>query len=179
MSRVGKNPIKINDKIKVTANGQAVTVEGPKGKLNYILPQGILLANEDNQISIMAESDDYSLRKFHGLARAMINNMVIGVTEGFIKELELVGVGYKAQMKGRDLTMALGFSHPVDIKVWEGLNVSCPSATSIKIEGIDKQRVGEFAAQIRRIRKPEPYKGKGIRYAGEQVRRKAGKSMSK
>lgn len=179
MSRVGKNPIDIVKNVKVSVKDSTVLVEGPKGKLDYELPEGILLDITDSQIIVKTDTDTQELRKFHGLARALINNMVLGVSTGFDKNLELIGVGYKAQMKGKELNLQVGYSHHVDIPVWEGLTVTCPSATTIKVEGIDKQKVGEFAAQVRRVRKPEPYKGKGIRYAGEVVRRKAGKSMSK
>lgn len=179
MSRIGKMPIVIPDKVKVNVDKGEISVGGPKGKLNMKLPWGISVKIEDNKIIVERVSSDKQMKSLHGTMRALINNMVIGVTEGFKKELEIVGVGYKAQMKGKDLVLQLGFSHPIELKVPEGINVSVPAQTRIVIEGIDKYKVGQYAANIRSIYPPEPYKGKGIRYSGEGVRRKLGKALSK
>jgi len=179
MSKVGKKPIELTGGAKLSLSGKNVTVEGSKGKLNYVLPEGITVKTEGNIAEVITERDDFLLSKFHGLARAMINNMVVGVTTGYKKSLDIVGVGYKAQMKGNTLVLNVGFSHPVDMQVWEGLKVATPTQTSITVEGIDKQKVGEFSAQVRRIRPPEPYLGKGIKYTDEVIRRKAGKSAKK
>jgi len=180
MSRIGKNPIQIPSGVKVNYSSPEVNVEGPKGKLAFQVPEGIDIAVKDNVVTVARSGDTKEARAFHGLVRALVRNMVVGVTQGYKKELEIVGVGYKATMKGKDvLTLQIGFSHPVDMPVWKGLTVATPAPTKITVEGIDKQQVGEFAAQIRRVAPPEPYKGKGIRYAGEQVRKKLGKAMSK
>ena len=179
MSRIGKIPIAVDKSLKVNIDKHIVTIESSKGKLEYELPWGIEAEFKDNQIVVKRQGDSKNLRALHGLARALINNMVEGLTKGFKKELEIVGVGYKAQLKGKKLVLNIGFSHPVEIDIPEKVKVSLPAATRIVIEGADKAFVGQFAAEIRRIYPPEPYKGKGIRYVGEVVRRKLGKAMAK
>lgn len=176
MSRIGKRPVILPNNVKCNINENTVVIEGPKGKLNFQIPQGIKVKTEDNKIVVERTSDEKNIRALHGLTRAMINNMVIGVTEGFQKELEIVGVGYRAQVQGKKLVMQLGFSHPVEYPIPEGITIETPNPTTIIVKGIDKQKVGEIAAEIRAFYPPEPYKGKGIRYRGEYVRRKAGKA---
>jgi large subunit ribosomal protein L6 len=179
MSKIGKRPIALPKEVKFNAQGSSVSVEGPKGKFQYTLPMGIGAEVKDENILVTRGADNKQMRSFHGLARALIANMVKGVSKGFSKELEIVGVGYKAQVKGSSLVLQLGFSHPVEVAIWKELKVSVPSANRIVVEGCDKQKVGEFVAEIRQIMPPEPYKGKGIRYKGEQVRKKLGKAMAK
>jgi large subunit ribosomal protein L6 len=179
MSRVGKNPIPIPEKVKVEFKGSEISVQGPKGTLSLSLHPLIKVTVEEANIIVARQSEDKRAKALHGTMRALINNMVVGVTEGFKKELEIVGMGYKTQMKGKDLVLQMGFSHPVEITPPEGLKVSTSGPTKIIIEGIDKHQVGQFAAQLRDIYPPEPYKGKGIRYAGEEVRKKLGKAMTK
>ncbi len=179
MSRIGRNPININKGVKVQIKGNSVFVEGPKGKLSYESPKGISVEESGDKLLVKRAADTKQLKAFHGLARSLIANMVEGVDKGFKKELEIKGVGYKVQKKGNSIVLQLRFSHPVEVPVWQGLKVECPTATKITVEGTDKQLVGEYAAQIRRIMPPEPYKGKGIRYLGEEVRKKMGKSMTK
>ena len=176
MSRIGKKPIDIPAGVEVKINGNAVVVKGPKGELSQSMPEAMKISHEDSQIIVSRPGDSPTERSLHGLTRSLVNNMVAGVSQGFEKTLEIVGVGYKAVPKGRGLEMAAGFSHPVLIDAVSGIDFEVPIPTKIIIRGIDKQLVGETAAQIRRIRPPEPYKGKGIRYAGEHVRRKAGKT---
>jgi large subunit ribosomal protein L6 len=177
MSRIGKLPIALPDKVKVSASDRKVVVEGPKGKLEYQLPEGISLQQEEKTISLVRESDHRRHKALHGTARALIANMVRGVTQGFVKEMEIQGVGYRAAVKGDSLDLQLGYSHPIAHPIPQGLKVSVENNTLVKVEGVDRQLVGQFAAEVRSYRKPEPYKGKGIRYKGEQVRRKAGKSV--
>ena len=179
MSRIGKKPISLPAGVKVTVDGNTVTVQGPKGTLTQALPEEITITQEDNQILVQRANDDKQQRSFHGLSRALIANMVEGVTNGFEKKLELVGVGYRAQMQGKKLVISIGFSHPVEIDAPEGIEFEVPAPTRITIKGIDKQLVGNTAAHIRAIRKPEPYKGKGIKYENEHIRRKAGKAGGK
>ena len=179
MSRIGKQPIILPSGVKIQLQGKTVAVEGSKGRLTLDLPLGINVDVSDNTVKIARENEEKLTRSLHGTVRALIYNMVVGVSEGFKKDLEIIGVGYKAQMKGKNLLLNMGFSHPVEMVVPQGLKVSVPRATAITIEGIDKQLVGEFAAKIRRIYPPEPYKGKGIRYAGEEVRKKLGKALAK
>ena len=179
MSKIGRRPIALVKEVKFNAQGSSVSVEGPRGKFQYTLPVGISVEVKDQAIFVKRNADNKQMRAFHGLARALINNMVEGVSKGFIKELEIVGVGYKAQIKGSNLVMQLGFSHPVEMPIWKELKVTTPSANKITVEGSDKQKVGQFVAEIRQIMPPEPYKGKGIRYKGEQVRKKLGKAMAK
>jgi len=178
MSRIGRLPISIPDKVQVATSGdRRVVVEGPKGKLEYELPKGVRLEQSDGEVTVVRESEQRRHRALHGTARSLISNMVQGVSEGFVKELEIQGVGFRAAIKGKDLDLQLGFSHPVTHPIPEGLNVSVENNTAVRIEGIDKQQVGQFAAEIRAYRPPEPYKGKGVRFKGEQIRRKAGKSV--
>jgi len=179
MSRVGKKPISNLDNVKVEVKDKIVYVEGPKGKLSLSLPSLIDVRIEDKKIIVERKNDSKRAKSMHGTIRALINNMVWGVKEGFKKSLEIVGTGYKAQLKGNNLVLQLGFSHPVEIVIPQDLKVSLEGQTRIIIEGVDKQRVGQFAAQIRAIFPPEPYKGKGIRYTGEEVRKKLGKAMAK
>ena len=179
MSRIGKEPITLPKGVKVKLEGKTCVVEGAKSKLYLDIPVGINIEIAENSVVVKRENDTKPVRSLHGTMRVLINNMVVGVTEGFKKELEIIGVGYKAQMKGKNLVLNIGFSHPVEMVVPEGLKASTPSVTRILIEGIDKQQVGEFAAKIRRIYPPEPYKGKGIRYVGEEVRKKVGKALAK
>lgn len=179
MSRVGRMPIDIPAGVNVTLNGQVITVKGPKGELTRTLHADMKVIVADNVITVERPTDEKGHRALHGLTRALIANMVTGVTTGFKKELEIVGVGYRAQMKGKKLALTLGFSHPLELDAPVGITIECPSATSIIISGANKEHVGEFAAKVRKYRLPEPYKGKGIRYVGEHVRRKAGKAGTK
>ena len=179
MSRVGRMPIDIPAGVTATLDGQVITVKGPKGELTRTLHPDMKVTVQDNVITVERPNDEKNNRALHGLTRALIANMVKGVTEGFKKELEIVGVGYRAQMKGKKLALTLGFSHPLELDAPEGITIECPSATQIVISGINNEHVGEFAAKIRGYRLPEPYKGKGIRYVGEYVRRKAGKAGTK
>lgn len=179
MSRIGKKPISLPAGVKVTVDGDTVTVQGSKGTLVQTLPEGITISLEDNQILVERANDNKQQRAFHGLSRALIANMVEGVTNGFEIKLELVGVGYRAQMQGKKLVISIGFSHPVEIDAPEGIEFEVPAPTRITIKGNDKQLVGNTAAHIRAIRKPEPYKGKGIKYENEYIRRKAGKAGAK
>jgi len=179
VSRIGKKPISLPAGVKVTVDGNTVTVQGSKGTLIQTLPEGITINQEDNQLLVQRADDSKQQRAFHGLTRALIANMVEGVTNGFEKKLELVGVGYRAQMQGKKLVISIGFSHPVEIDAPEGIDFEVPAPTRITIRGIDKQLVGNTAAHIRAIRKPEPYKGKGIKYENEYIRRKAGKAGAK
>ena len=177
MSRVGKAPIPLPAGVSVTIAGADVTVTGPKGTLQHSVPAPIAVREEDGSVLVTRADDERESRALHGLTRALINNMVVGVNEGYRKDLEIVGVGYRAtaQSPGR-LELQLGFSHPVSVEAPDGITFEVPTQTAIRVLGIDKQAVGEVAARIRALRKPEPYKGKGIRYAGEYVRRKAGKA---
>ena len=178
MSRIGKRPVPIPGGVSVTVADEMVHVKGPKGELRQPLADGITLRREDAQLFVERSSDERIQRSLHGLMRSLINNMVVGVTQGFEKRLEIVGTGYRAQATERGLNIAVGFSHPVAFPAPEGISLGVEGPRVI-VAGIDKQLVGEVAAQIRRIRPPEPYKGKGIRYQGEYVRRKAGKAGSK
>ena len=179
MSRVGRMPIPIPTGVNVDIAGGLVTVNGPKGMLAQPVPEGITVQQEDSTLVVERASDDRLLRSLHGLIRTLVNNMVVGVTNGFEKRLDIVGTGYRAAAAGTGLTISVGYSHPVVFEAPEGVNLAMESPTRVLVSGIDKQAVGEIAAQIRRIRPPEPYKGKGIRYMGEVVRRKAGKAGSK
>ncbi len=177
MSRIGKAPITLPDKVEISISGQHVSAKGPKGELSIELPEGISVTQEDGVVTLSRTNDERAQRALHGLNRSLVNNMVIGVSQGFIKNLEIVGVGYRAAAKGNDaLDMSLGFSHPVTVKAPAGITFDVPEPTKISVIGIDKQMVGQVAAEIRDLRKPEPYKGKGVRYAGERVVRKAGKA---
>jgi large subunit ribosomal protein L6 len=175
MSRIGKKAISLPAGVTVTLSGQAVTVKGPKGQLAWTVSDEIEVAQEGGEITFTPRSDSARARSMWGLSRTLVNNMVVGVTHGYEETLELVGVGYRAAMKGQALSMQLGFSHEVDLPPPPGITFAVPRPVEIKIAGIDKQLVGEMAARIRKIRPPEPYKGKGVRYAGETVRRKEGK----
>lgn len=175
MSRIGKKPIAIPAGVTLTQDGQTVSVKGPKGQLSYTAPEEVALTREGAELSVAPRDDSQRARAMWGLSRTLINNMVDGVTKGYEEVLELVGVGYRAAMKGSALSMQLGFSHDVDIPAPSGITFAVPKQTEVRIAGIDKQLVGETAARIRRIRPPEPYKGKGVRYQGETVRRKEGK----
>jgi large subunit ribosomal protein L6 len=176
MSRIGRTPVVIPAGVDVTINGREVTVRGPRGTLTMEVAEPIEVSQADGAITVTRPNDEGEIRALHGLSRSLIANMVTGVTEGFRKTLEIVGVGYRVQAKGRDLEFSLGFSHPVPVTAPEGITLRVESPTRFVVEGNDKQQVGEVAANIRKIRKPEPYKGKGVRYQGEQVRRKVGKA---
>jgi large subunit ribosomal protein L6 len=175
MSRIGRAPIPIPDGVSVDINGQKVVVTGPKGELRHTVVEPIRIAQEDGRLVVTRPTDRGPHRALHGLSRSLVANMVEGVSAGFARNLEIVGVGYRAQLKGQTLEMAVGYSHPVTIEPPEGIAFEVPAPTQVVVRGIDKQAVGEIAAQIRAVRPPEPYKGKGIRYAGEAVRRKVGK----
>jgi len=178
MSRVGKKPIDMPQGVKAQTETGSIQVEGPKGKLGLTIPDGITVEIKDNRICVNRASEIKDHRMKHGLIRALINNMVIGVTEGFSKELEIIGVGFKAELNGKKLVLNLGFSHPIEYLIPEGITIEVPKPTQVAIKGIDKQAVGEVAAEIRDFHKPEPYKGKGVRYVGEYVRKKAGKTVA-
>ncbi|MFN9847441.1 MAG: 50S ribosomal protein L6 [Alphaproteobacteria bacterium] len=175
MSRIGKKAVAVPAGVTVTIDGQTVTVKGPKGQLSWTVAEEIEVKQEGGELTLSKRQDTTRAQAMWGLSRTLVANMVHGVTEGFERTLELVGVGYRAAMKGTALSMQLGFSHDVDIQAPNGVTFAVPKQTEVKISGIDKQVVGEIAAQIRRIRPPEPYKGKGVRYQGETVRRKEGK----
>jgi len=176
MSRIGRLPIVIPSGVEVTISGREVQVKGPKGELSLEVAAPIEVQQADGVITVTRPSDEGEIRALHGLSRSLIANMVTGVTDGYRKTLEIVGVGYRVQAKGRDLEFALGFSHPVPVAAPDGISFRVESPTRFVVEGIDKQQVGEVAANIRKLRKPDPYKGKGVRYQGEQVRRKVGKA---
>jgi large subunit ribosomal protein L6 len=177
MSRIGRSPIAVPSNVTVTISGDNVAVKGPQGTLERKLPTGISITQEGDELVVTRPDDERHHRALHGLSRSLVANMVTGVTDGFSKELEIVGVGYRATAKGPNaLELALGFSHPVSVDAPDGISFEVPVPTRIIIKGIDKEQVGQVAANIRKIRKPEPYKGKGVRYAGERVLRKAGKA---
>ncbi|MBI1991674.1 MAG: 50S ribosomal protein L6 [Candidatus Omnitrophica bacterium] len=178
MSRIGRAPITLPSGVKVKPEGQQLQVEGPKGKLSTTLPAGMSVRQEEQQLIVAASGQDASGKMLHGLYRALIANMVQGVVSAFTKELEIVGIGYRAQLQGKQLSLHVGFSHPALVPIPEGIAVEVPKPTSIIVKGMDKQLVGQFAANLRRIAPPEPYKGKGIKYVGEIVRRKAGKAAT-
>ncbi|MEY2486122.1 MAG: large subunit ribosomal protein [Verrucomicrobiota bacterium] len=178
MSRIGNKAVVIPDKVKVQIdNSGAVAVEGPKGKLNWQLPRDITAKVENNNVSLARSAETRSVKALHGLSRALVNNMVQGVSEGFSKQLEIEGVGFKAAVQGSNLNLSLGFSHPILFPIPKEIKITVTDATKIMVQGIDKKLVGQVAADIRRFYPPEPYKGKGVRYAGEQVRRKEGKTV--
>lgn len=179
MSRVGRKPISLPKDVEFKMEGNVVTVKGARGSLTQEIPADITIEQEDGQLILSRPTDNKQHRAFHGLSRALVANMVEGVTNGFEKKLELVGVGYRAQMQGSKLVINIGFSHPVEVDAPAGIEFEVPAATKITVRGIDKQLVGNTAAHIRAIRKPEPYKGKGIKYENETIRRKAGKSGAK
>jgi large subunit ribosomal protein L6 len=178
MSRIGNKAVEIPDKVKVNidSNG-AVMVEGPKGKLNWTLPHQIKASVKDNNVSVVREAETRGVKALHGLSRALVHNMVQGVSEGFSKQLEIEGVGFKAAVQGSNLNLSLGFSHPILFPIPKEIKITVTENTKLNIQGIDKKLVGQVAADIRRFYPPEPYKGKGVRYAGEQIRRKEGKTV--
>lgn len=178
MSRIGNKAIPLINAIKVTQKECTITVQGPKGELSLPLPESIEVKTADQFLTVKRKSNEKFDRALHGTVRSLLANMVKGVTEGFKKELEIEGVGYRAQVKGKALSLQLGFSHPVDFSIPDGITIQTPTPTQIVIQGIDKAKVGEAAAQIRAYSPPEPYKGKGIKYAGEVIRRKAGKTVA-
>ena len=180
MSRIGKAPINLPSGVDVAVSGRTITVKGPKGTLSRAIPGEIVVRQEDSTLLVERPDDERNSRALHGLTRSLVNNMVLGVTDGFRKQLEIVGVGYRAEAQGPNaIKLALGFSHPVNVTAPEGISFEVPNATQVVVTGIDKEVVGQVAANIRSIRKPEPYKGKGVRYAGERVQRKAGKAGKK
>ncbi len=177
MSRVGRSPITVPSSVTVTLSGATVNVKGPQGTLERSLPEGITIAQEGDTLVVSRPDDERRHRALHGLSRSLVANMVSGVTDGFTKELEIVGVGYRATARGSNaIELALGFSHSVVVDAPEGISFEVPAPTRIIVKGIDKEKVGQVAADIRKLRKPEPYKGKGVRYANERVLRKAGKA---
>jgi large subunit ribosomal protein L6 len=178
MSRIGRKPVTIPEKVKVVVSGTTLKVQGPKGALEMNVHPRITVKVEGPLVNVTRPTDIRTDRALHGLTRSLIQNMVIGVTQGYSKELEIVGVGMKASVKGNILNLLLGFTHPIDYSFNKDVEIKCPKPTSIVITGADKQRVGQTAAEIRSFMKPEPYKGKGIRYLGEYVRRKQGKAVS-
>jgi large subunit ribosomal protein L6 len=179
MSRIGKKVIPIPKGVKVDIQPGAVEVQGPKGTLRQPLPEGIGFKLDGDQLQAVTLRDDPSLKKFHGLARSLVANAVVGVTEGFKKELDIVGVGYRAELKGKQVHFALGYSHPVIFDIPPGVDVTVDKQTHITVTGIDRQAVGQVAANIRRLRQPDPYKQKGVRYTGEVLKKKAGKTGAK
>ena len=179
MSRIGNKPITVPDGVDVKIDGNHITVKGPKGTLEKDLHKNMNVSLKDKTITVIRPDDEPFNKSLHGLTRTLINNMVIGVTQGFEKTLEVNGIGYRAQKQGKKLILTLGFSHPVEIEEVEGITIEVPSQNSIIVKGIDKQMVGQFAADIRAYRLPEPYKGKGIKYVGEHIRRKEGKAGGK
>jgi large subunit ribosomal protein L6 len=178
MSRIGKAPIAVPQGVEVKQAGSAVEVKGPKGQLSQHIPAGISLEISAGAIHVKRKGDAKALRSLHGLIRTLIANMVQGVTKGFEKELEIVGIGYRANVQGKNLQLNLGYSHPVLYSIPQGIELAVEKQTRITVKGIDKQKVGQVAAEIRGFKKPEPYKGKGIRYIGEEVRKKAGKAKA-
>ncbi|HXT17893.1 MAG TPA: 50S ribosomal protein L6 [Gemmatimonadaceae bacterium] len=179
MSRIGKLPITVPAGVTVTIDGNTVKVKGPKGELTHRLPEGVTVDKSDNTLNVARASDETNHKSLHGLTRSLIANMVEGVTKGYAKQLEITGVGYKAEVRPYGLQLSLGFSHTIEFKAPAGIKLTAPQPTAVTIEGSDKALVGQVAAEIRGLRPPEPYKGKGIRYAGEVIRRKAGKAGGK
>jgi large subunit ribosomal protein L6 len=178
MSRIGNKAVEIPDKVKVNVDEEgAVSVEGPKGKLHWKLPLQIRASVADNRVSLVREAESRSVKALHGLSRSLVHNMVQGVSKGFTKQLEIEGVGFKAAVQGSTLNLSLGFSHPVPFSIPEDIKITVADNTKITVQGVDKKLVGQVAADIRRFYPPEPYKGKGVRYAGEQIRRKEGKTV--
>ena len=179
MSRIGRRPVPVPSGVTVTVQGSAITVKGPKGELSRKLHPEMLVAVENGVVNVNRPSEEQKHRALHGLTRSLIANMVEGVTQGYKKQLEITGVGYKAEVKPFGLQLALGYSHPLEYRAPAGIKLTAPQPTVVIIEGPDKEKVGQVAAEIRLLRKPEPYKGKGVKYQGEQVRRKAGKAGGK
>lgn len=177
MSRIGKLPVPVPAGVEVTIDGQRISVKGPKGTLSHTVAEPITVERaEDGTLAVKRPDDERRSRALHGLTRSLVNNLVVGVTEGYEKKLEIHGVGYRVLLKGSDLEFSLGYSHQVKVPAPDGITFTVESATKFSVQGIDKQRVGETAANIRKLRKPDPYKGKGVRYAGEKIRRKVGKT---
>lgn len=177
MSRIGKLPIPVPTGVEVSVDGRDVTIKGPKGTLTHTLPEIIgIERSEDGTLEVRRPDDERESKALHGLTRTLVANMVTGVTEGYVKKLEIVGVGYRVMARGQNLELALGYSHPITVEAPDGISFAVESPTRFAVQGIDKQKVGEVAANIRKLRKPEPYKGKGVRYEGERVRRKVGKA---
>jgi large subunit ribosomal protein L6 len=179
MSRIGKLPVPVPDGVDVQVDDLHVTVKGPKGELSQTMPEGVSIAVEDGEVVVTRDSDSRTNRSRHGLVRSLVANMVTGVSDGYSRALELVGIGYRAVPKGSDLELQVGYSHPVLIEAPEGISFEVPQPTRVVVSGIDKVLVGQIAANIRKVRPPEPYKGKGIRYEDERVRRKAGKAAGR
>jgi large subunit ribosomal protein L6 len=179
MSRIGRKAITVPAGVEVTITGRTVKVKGPKGELQHTLAEPITAEHVDGEIHVVRPNDERQARELHGLSRTLVNNMVVGVTDGYRKSLEIAGTGYRVQARGSDLEFALGFSHPVVVAAPKGITFAVERPTLFHVSGIDKQQVGEVAANIRKIRPPEPYKGKGVRYQGENIRRKAGKAGKK
>jgi large subunit ribosomal protein L6 len=179
MSRIGKQPIPVPPGVDVKIDGVTVSIKGPKGQLERVLHRDMIIKHEEGQLVVERPSDNKLHRSLHGLTRTLLSNMVVGVTAGFQKNLELVGVGYRASKQGNKLVLAVGYSHPVEIEPDAGLEIEVPVPTKISIKGTDKEKVGALAAKVRAVREPEPYKGKGIKYEGEKIRRKAGKAGAK
>ncbi|QCU77482.1 50S ribosomal protein L6 [Citricoccus sp. SGAir0253] len=175
MSRIGRLPITVPSGVDVTIDGSTVSVKGPKGELSHVVANPIEVSLEEGTLTVTRPNDERESRSLHGLTRTLIDNMIVGVTNGYEKQLEVIGTGYRVQAKGQDLEFALGYSHPVPVKAPEGITFTV-AGNKVTVAGIDKQQVGETAANIRKLRKPDPYKGKGVRYAGEVIRRKAGKA---
>jgi len=178
MSRIGKKPIDLPAGVKANVADNVVTIEGPKGKLSYGIPPRFKVEVKDNKVTVTRPSEEKQDKATHGLIRSLVNNMAIGVSTGYTKELEITGVGFKAAVQGKVLNIQLSFTHPINVDIPEGIVIETPKPTSIIIKGIDKTKVGKVAAEIRDLYRPEPYKGKGIKYAGEHVRRKAGKAVT-
>ena len=176
MSRVGQAPIAVPEGVEITISSGRVTVKGPKGQLEWVIPDGITVAQHDGELRVGRTDDERETKALHGLVRSLLANMVTGVTQGFARNLEIHGVGYRATKQGNDIELSVGYSHPVRMRAPEGIEFDVPSPTRISVRGIDKELVGQVAAEIRAVRKPEPYKAKGIRYEGEHIRRKAGKA---
>ncbi len=179
MSRIGRNPIDVPDGVTIKVDGNRVTVKGPRGELSRTIPGDMKVTQEDGKLTVARPSEETRHKALHGLSRTLIANMVEGVTKGFVKQLDIVGVGYKAEVRPYGLQLALGFSHAVEYKAPQGITLKAPLPTQILVEGANKEVVGQVAAELRSLRPPEPYKGKGIKYAGEQIRRKAGKAGGK
>ena len=176
MSRIGRLPVAVPSGVDITIDGQAVTVKGPKGELSHVVAEPITVEQADGTVEVKRPNDERQSRALHGLTRSLINNMVLGVTEGYEKKMEIHGTGYRVANKGGNLEFALGYSHPITVEAPAGISFAVENPTRFSVQGIDKQLVGEVAANIRKLRKPDPYKGKGVRYAGEHIRRKVGKA---
>ena len=179
MSRIGKKPIAVPQGVKIALEGTTVRAEGPKGKLSQSIPSELSVSMDSNVLTVARSSDHRNVRALHGLTRSLLANMVHGVKDGFERKLEIVGIGYRCQLQGKALQLALGYSHPIEYRAPQGIKLTAPVPTQIVVEGANKEVVGQVAAEIRSLRPPEPYKGKGVKYVGEQIRRKAGKAGGK